>query len=315
MSDAAVHGVVVVDKPRGPTSHDVVARIRRALGTRRVGHAGTLDPMATGVLVVAVGEATKLVPYLTASDKAYEAEITIGAATDTLDAEGTTTERAAVPDAIVRWAERSPPLLPPPALLEAALAIELRRREQVPPAFSAVHVDGRRSHDLARRGEAVSLPPRPVEVRSIELLAARAEEGAVRLTVRVSVGKGYYVRSLARDLGRALESCAHLSALRRLRSGDFALDDAVSLDEPPDRLAVRLLSLTEAAKRVLPCAVLSASGLPHARAGRLLAAHDFVAAPPKLGPAAWLDEGGALVAIGEWTEAERGRVVRGFVQA
>ena len=148
--EVPAEGVLVVDKPGGMTSHDVVARVRRLLGTRRVGHAGTLDPMATGVLVVLVGEATKLGPYLTADDKGYVADVAFGRATDTLDAEGTTTTSADVPPWLCdEIASRESPRL------AAALAEELGRGSQVPPVFSAIHVDGRRSHDRARHCSAV----------------------------------------------------------------------------------------------------------------------------------------------------------------
>jgi len=305
----APSGVLVVDKPRGPTSHDVVARVRRALRTKAVGHAGTLDPMATGVLVVAVGEATKLVLYLTAADKAYEATIALGVATATLDADGDVTARAPVPD---DW----------PARLDAALAAERARDAQVPPAFSAIQTNGVRAYDLARRGEAVDLAPRPVRVVDLTALAARRDPPAVDLAI--TTAKGYYVRALARDLAAALGTVGHLTALRRTRSGAFTVAEAAPLD---DGLAARLVPLPDAARRALPIARLTPAGVIDARAGRPVAAADLavegaaaLVAPSEHGaeeegarPYAWLDEAGDVVAVGAVASDGRGRVLRGFV--
>ncbi|HVJ19071.1 MAG TPA: tRNA pseudouridine(55) synthase TruB, partial [Polyangiaceae bacterium] len=166
-------GVLIVDKPGGKTSHDVVAQARRLFGTRAVGHAGTLDPMATGVLLLLFGEATKLSPFLTADDKRYRAEITLGRSTDTFDAEGEITE------------ERVVPALEQSAVL-AALSLERSRSEQVPPSFSAIKVDGQRAHRLSRQGRPPELPPRPVTVHSLELVAL----DATTLALEMSVSKG-----------------------------------------------------------------------------------------------------------------------------
>jgi tRNA pseudouridine55 synthase len=287
---AAPSGVLVVDKPRGPTSHDVVAKVRRALGTREVGHAGTLDPMATGVLVVLVGEATKLAPYLTADDKAYEARVRLGEGTDTLDAEGTVVATAPVPDDLE-------------ARLDAALEAERARTEQVPPAYSAVHAGGTRAHELARRGEVVELAPRPVAVRSLERAALRSPD--VDLVLVVS--KGYYVRSLARDLAARLSTVGHLVALRRTRSGAFGLEDAVAPTAP--ELAAHLVPIAQAAARALPVATLDARGELDARCGRRVRPEDRSAV--HAGPTAWLSADGSLVAIGVDEEGS-GRVLRGF---
>jgi len=283
--------VFVVDKPRGMTSHDVVARARRALGTRQIGHAGTLDPMATGVLVLAVGQATKLVAYLSAADKEYEAAIALGVATDTLDADGHVTERAPLPD---DWRSR----------LDEALAAERARAEQVPPAFSAIHADGQRAHERARRGEAVELGARPVSVRELEVL----ETGEATLRLRLLVSKGYYVRSLARDLASRLGTVGHLTELRRLRSGAFTLAEAAPLAALSPASAS--LPLATAAARVLPVAKLSEAGTAHARAGRAVPPSEIEPAAP--GVHAWLAPDGALVAVGE-IEGDAGRVKRGFV--
>lgn len=206
-----MNGVLVVDKPKGPTSHDVVARARRALGTRSIGHAGTLDPMATGVLVLAVGEGTKLVSHLTAHDKEYEAAITLGTETDSLDADGTPTASAAPPTDLDRA-----------RAAEAAAAFVGTIRQEA-PAVSAIKVGGRALHARVRRGEDVKPPVREVEVRRIEILGVTPS----RIDLRIECGKGFYVRALARDLSRALGTVGHLSSLRRTRSGAFGADRAV----------------------------------------------------------------------------------------
>lgn len=280
-----MNGVLVVDKPKGPTSHDVVARARKVLGTREVGHAGTLDPMATGVLVLAVGEATKLVPYLTAAEKAYETTIALGATTDTLDADGVVTERA--PVAITEVAVRR------------AIDLERARTKQVPPAFSAIKVGGQRAHVKARRGEEVVLEARDVLVRNMELRALRETE----IDLALEVSKGYFVRSLARDLAHALGTVGHLRALRRTRSGCFAVDEAGPLEHD------RLIPLATAAARALPAIVLTEDAVREASFGR-----PVPLASCGEGPHAWLDATGRLVAVGETAPDGRGRVLRGFAK-
>ena len=284
-------GVLVVDKPRGMTSHDVVRAIRKKLNSRAVGHAGTLDPMATGVLVVAVGEATKLVPYLTAANKEYEARIALGETTETLDADGTEKTTAPIPDG---WRSK----------LDAALDVERRRRSQIPPNFSAIHVQGQRAHELARRGETVELEPRAVEVLSLDVV--RASDEPLHLDVRLAVSKGYYVRSLARDLAATLGTVAHLTALRRVRSGPFTVGEATALDDP--ELASRMLSVTEAATRSLPTVTLDEAQARDARHGKTV----YFTGIETSGDCAWLDERRALVAVGHVDEQRAGRVLRGF---
>lgn len=298
-------GVLVVDKPRGPTSHDVVARVRGLLRTREVGHAGTLDPMATGVLVLGVGEGTKLLPYLTAHDKTYEARLALGETTETLDAEGATRTHAEVAPwllaALALLADYPLPPLPP-ALL-AALEGERERREQVPPAFSAIRKDGVRAHTLARAGVEVSLAPRPVHVHTLELTSASLAPPS--LEVRVTAEKGYYVRSLGRDLALALGTVGHLSALRRVRSGPFGLDRAVALDGD---VARGLVDLRTAAALALPTLTLDDAAVLQARRGQRV----VLAEGGAEGVFAWLDAAGALVAIGERMPEGHGRVLRGF---
>jgi tRNA pseudouridine55 synthase len=304
-ADRGVHGVVVVDKPRGPTSHDVVARARRALGTRAIGHAGTLDPMASGVLVLACGEATKLVRWLTNDDKSYRARVALGAETDTLDAEGTVVENAPVPALDL-------------AAVESAAARFVGAIKQRPPIFSAIKVDGDALHRRARRGEQVEAPERDVSVRRIAILGV--ETDAIELEVVAS--KGFYVRSLARDLARALGTLGHLSALRRTQSGAFTLDEAITMDEieraRADELARRallgrLIPLADACGS-MPRAVLDPAGVRDALHGRAIElARAREAAPLAEGaePIALVDEAGLLVAIGA-KRGDRVAIVRGI---
>ena len=293
---AQVHGVIVVDKPRGPTSHDVVSRVRKAMDTREVGHAGTLDPMATGVLVVLVGQGTKLAPYLTNEDKAYRATVRLGAATTTLDAEGQTTETRAVPTLDA-------------AVLERAIDTERARTEQVPPDVSAIKIDGVAAHAKVRRGEAIDLAPRAVAVRSLLVTNVRPDPPEIDLEVVCS--KGYYVRALARDLAASLGTVGHLVALRRTRSGAFRVEDAVALEPlDGDRLRGALVAVADAAARALPTVRLTPTGAIKARQGKILDNDDALDPIPDA-PSAWLDDRGGLVAVGERREGVP-RVLRGF---
>jgi tRNA pseudouridine55 synthase len=212
-----IDGVLVCDKPAGVTSHDVVARVRRLAGQRRVGHGGTLDPPATGVLVVALGRATRLLPYLPLEPKRYLAVIAFGTETDTLDATGTVVATAGT-----AGVDRPS--------LERALAGFLGPQQQVPPMVSAVKVGGERLYAKARRGETVAREPRPVTIHALELRELAGGEQPLA-TVAVTCSGGTYVRSLAADLGRALGTVAHLARLRRTAVGNFAEADARSLDE------------------------------------------------------------------------------------
>lgn len=222
-------GVLVCDKPAGLTSHDVVARVRRLAGQRRVGHGGTLDPPATGVLVMALGRATRLLPFLPTEPKRYLAEVAFGAATDTLDAAGMVTATAA--------ADR----VDEPGL-RAALAGFLGPQEQVPPMVSAIKVGGERLYAKARRGEEVERAPRPIVIHELELLGFAGGERPLA-TLAVVCSGGTYVRSLAADLGRALGTLAHLAGLRRTAVGRFAEADAHTLEElaEPGRMAAAVL--------------------------------------------------------------------------
>jgi tRNA pseudouridine55 synthase len=204
-----------VDKPTGVTSHDVVARLRRALGTRAVGHTGTLDPFATGLLVTLVGRATRLARFVEGRRKTYRATLRLGMRTDTDDLTGSPVG-GAVPAA---W--------PDEAVVRAALAAMVGTQQQRPPAFSAKHVAGERSHRLARRGAEVELAPVEVTIHAMELLAWRAPDAEFRVTVSA----GTYVRAIARDVGEGLGPGAHLVALRRESIGDLGVDDALPLDD------------------------------------------------------------------------------------
>jgi len=312
---APLHGVLIIDKPRGPTSHDVVARLRKILREKRIGHAGTLDPMATGVLVVLVGEGTKLAPYLTAADKRYVARVAFGIATATLDAEGAIVARAAVPKQLSdELAALARDLTSAPAgQIHSALREEIARTEQIPPAYSAIQIDGERSHDLARAGKAVDLLPRSIAVRSCSLLAAIAGAETPSLDVDLAVSKGYYVRAFARDLGERLGVPAHLAQLRRTRSGAFTVEQAVSLDATADAMRAALLSVPAAITRAIPVAHLTEAGTVRARHGKRLGGDDFTggAAPPRDSASAWLDPSARLVAIGEPVD-DGFAVLRGF---
>jgi tRNA pseudouridine55 synthase len=313
--DADLHGVLVVDKPVGPTSHDVVMQLRRTLGTRAIGHAGTLDPAASGVLVIAVGQATKLVSYLTAHAKRYEAKITLGTSTTTLDREGDVIDSAPIPaDLAQELADPNESAARP--LLARAFEMERIRTEQVPPMFSALKQNGRSLHERARRGEIVELPPRAVEVVSLAWRPASANT----IDVELCVSKGYYVRALARDVGTTLGVPAHLSALRRAASGPFTLDEALPADATHETLIGALAPLATAAGRALPIARLSDEGADRARKGQVLATLHFISAPPP-GFSAWLDPRGELVAVGRGPapgnalDADRFVVERGFSQS
>jgi tRNA pseudouridine55 synthase len=245
-------GVLVIDKPSGPTSFDVVRRIRRALGATKTGHAGTLDPAATGVLAVCVDDAVKLQQWLTDGDKTYEAVVAFGAATTTEDAEGEVTERG---DASGLSAEA----------LRAVLPRFTGALDQIPPMYSAVRVGGRRLHEAARAGEEVDRAPRRVIVHRLDLGdVAPGEGGLVHARLTVRCGKGTYVRTLAADLGRALGVPAHLAALRRTEASGFDLAQAITLDEAealgradPAALRARLISPAESL-RALPAVSLDA---------------------------------------------------------
>lgn len=220
---ATTDGLLLVDKPAGVSSHDIVGAARRCFGEKRIGHAGTLDPFATGLLVLCSGRATRLLPHLPNEPKVYEATIRFGAETDTEDLHG----------AVVREALR-----PTLASVTAALPRFVGRVAQVPPAYSAKRIDGQRAYALARAGETVELDAVEIEVHRWELRAARETDDRLHeLDVRITCGGGTYIRSLARDLARAVDSAAHLVALRRTRSGAFDVRDAVTIEDLREKRA------------------------------------------------------------------------------
>ena len=277
-----VHGWLVIDKPAGIGSTDVVTRVRRALDARKAGHAGTLDPAATGVLAVALGEATKCVPWLQDVAKTYGFAVRFGAATDTDDAEGEVIDRTGS--------------IPDEAAVRAALPALTGEIMQVPPRYSAVKVDGERAYDLARGGEAPDLAARPLTVHSLAL--DRMDEDTAHLTM--TCGKGGYVRSVARDLGPLTGSLAHCLHLRRTRSGPFAAEDGLTLD------AMDAMAPEEIEARLLPPQ--SALSLPEVRATEAGAARlrngnpgeVIPAGPLGWGEAAYATRGGTIIAIGRW---------------
>jgi tRNA pseudouridine55 synthase len=277
-SDTGPSGLVIVDKPAGWTSHDVVARMRRLLGTRKVGHGGTLDPMATGVLIIACGKATRLLRYISAHDKGYEATIRLGVSTITDDAEG---EVIASQNALhVTDAELANAI--------AALTGEILQR---PSSVSAIKVAGERSYARVRAGEDVQLAARPVMVSRFDVLAARRSGEVIDVDVAVDVSSGTYVRALARDLGEALGVGGHLTALKRTRVGDVTLADAATLDDlEREGAANRLIALSEAAARTLPTLTIDTSAATALGYGQRIAADG-------VGPAVALLDGRAIAIV------------------
>jgi tRNA pseudouridine55 synthase len=301
---AHAHGILIIDKPAGPTSHDIVASIRRALGTRAVGHAGTLDPAATGVLVLALGEGTKLISYLQSQTKRYDATIRLGASTKTCDAQGEIVASAPIPDGLADAlrAGAGPDL-------DRALDQERARQEQIPPQFSAIKQGGLPAYRLARRGEPVLLAPRAVRVLEMTLVQTTAD--SLRLSLHVS--KGYYVRALARDLGDALRVPAHLAALRRTWSEPFSLEESTPLSATPADLMRAGRPVDEVARRLFTPCELTPDGARRARHGQPLTSAHF-ASPPPDGTSAWFDNHGCLVALGRVLEPERFGAIRVFGQ-
>lgn len=282
-----ISGWLIVDKPAGVGSTQVVAKVRWALGAQKAGHAGTLDPDATGVLAVALGEATKTVPYLAEALKAYRFQVRWGAATTTDDAAG-----AVVQTSVLR---------PSQAQIEAALPAFRGRIEQVPPQVSAVHVNGARAYDLAREGVEMDLASRPLWVDRLDLVEAGPDTAVFEMVC----GKGGYVRAIARDLGRTLGCLGHVGWLRRIWSGPFRVEDAIGLDEV-ERLAgtedlrahVLPLHLALADLPELPATAEGAARLAHGNPGMVLA-HGL-----EWGSPAWASFGGRAIAVGHYRGGE-----------
>lgn len=281
-----ISGFALVDKPQGWTSHDVVARLRTLYGQRRVGHAGTLDPMATGVLIVGLGSATRLLRFVQDQPKTYEATIRLGAGTTTDDAEGEVT--------------LAPGWQADPDALRRAMADSLGDIQQVPSSVSAVKVEGRRAYDRVRRGEQVELSPRQVTIRRFETTSPlRAAGPMVDVDVVVECSSGTYVRALARDLGSTLGSAGHLTALRRTAIGDVSVEQCSALgDEPPP-----VVPAGDVMTRILPPLSVGAEDAANLRHGRP------VSVPPGVsGLCAAVDDDGNLLAVVD-AQAPTARIV------
>lgn len=293
-----MNGLLIVDKPAGCTSHDVVQRVRKAIRQRSVGHAGTLDPLATGVLVVAIGEGTKLVSHLQSDDKRYEVSIALGAETDSLDADGEVIATAEVPRL-----DR--------ATVERALQSFIGRQPQTAPKLSAIKIGGTPLHRRIRRGEEVEAPVREVELYE----ATVVEVGQETIGLKLHCGKGFYVRSLARDLARALGTLGYVKRLRRTASGPFSIDSALYGDQmTAEEIEGRLIPLREACS-TLRRVDLSEDGVAHARHGRpvgpeVIVSSGWEEARPEESLALFAPDG-EPVALGR--RVDQGvRVVRGF---
>jgi tRNA pseudouridine55 synthase len=283
-----MNGVLLIDKPSGLTSHDVVSWARRRLGQRDIGHAGTLDPMATGLLVLVVGKATRLSSLLTGKDKTYEAEVRLGFATDSDDAEGDPLEQ---PSGDV----------PPDSVIRQALESFIGSHPQLPPSHSAKKVAGQRAYALARRDQPVALRPVDVSLRSVESVNVEGD----RIRFRLTVSAGFYVRALARDLGRKLGCGGHLSALRRTASGSFEVLRALSIAEASDPgcdISAHLVTPAQALPDV-PSVSLTEAGMKRVRHGNPIGPEDVRAVEGELAglhTVKIVTDDGQLVALAEW---------------
>lgn len=282
-----MNGFLVIDKPSGMTSHDVVYKVRKRLGTKRVGHAGTLDPMATGVLVVGVGNATKLMQYIVDGSKSYDATIALGAATHTDDKEGD----------VISTAE--PHLVS--AITEEQIRAELKKFVgtimQKPSSVSAIKIDGKAAHQRVREGEVVDIPAREVTISNIAVHTVEHTENAVLVRISVDCSAGTYIRSIARDLGEALKVGGHLTALRRTLVSPFPLDEAASIED------AELIDTAQGISRVLPTRTLEFEEMNEISFGRSISANTtdviHAAISPTGGFAALLlnkEQGGKVVA-------------------
>jgi tRNA pseudouridine55 synthase len=314
-------GLLIIDKPAGLTSHDVVARVRRMLSEKRVGHTGTLDPFATGLMVVLVGRATRLAQFLSGAVKEYEAVVRFGYATDTGDLTGARLEGAEAQNAAEGrghvWSESE---------IEAALATLRGEIEQVPPMYSAKKIQGRKLYELARRGIEVERTAVPVTIHELEILSGNDapllrhnEDGTADLSIRVRCSAGTYIRTLAESIGERLKTSAHLASLRRTRAGDFQIADALSLDQLKAKMEEGVASTDfllpmDAALSGLPFVHLTAIEAQRTLHGIALPLRDATA---EIQWQAGLivrmrDPGGQLIAIGFYDEAScslRPRVV------
>jgi tRNA pseudouridine55 synthase len=311
-----IDGVLVIDKPEGPTSHTIVSLVRRTLRVSRVGHTGTLDPFATGVLPLVIGRATRLAQFLASADKTYDATLRLGWATDTYDRTGTPVgdrgDGVRSESGAGGTAGRSKGGYAGATVEQIEQALEQFRGtlRQTPPSYSAKMIDGVRSYELARRNRAVS--PSAVTVTAYDLTLLEHDAERIRLMLRCSAG--FYVRSLAHDLGTVLGCGAHLESLRRLRSGEFTLDDAVAAEDlagDPERALSRIIPMDRLLPD-LPSARVTGRGLDRVRHGNPVQAADLNRTAGDLGPAGRLwrlcGEAGQLLAIGR-AASENGQIV------
>lgn len=285
-----LNGLLVIDKPAGMTSHDVVGRVRRLVGMKRVGHGGTLDPFATGILVVAVGRATRMLQYVQDSQKGYRAHVVLGAATDTADVDGVLTDTGERDD----W--------PGEAEVIAAVNTFVGEIEQIPPVYSAIKVGGRKLYELARAGEQVDVPKRIVAVHGIEIVSYEPPD----LILDIHCGKGTYIRSIARDIGELLGTEAYCYGLRRTNSGAFCLADAWTLDDLTE-LDVRevwpeIALHPDAALVGLPAVILGKGDRDAWYHGRSVQLSRL--ANPAGAVARTYGDDGRLLGIGAWTDDE-----------
>ena len=283
-----VHGILNLSKPAGPTSMDMVRKIKRLTGVRKTGHGGTLDPIASGVLPICLGQATRLMSYLVDSTKVYEARLKLGVATDTFDSTGTVTGTADA-SGVTREA------------FEAAMEDFRGSLLQVPPMYSALKKDGERLYELARAGVDVEREPRPVEVMRLELTDWAPPEA----TIVVECGRGLYVRSLAHDMGQALGCGAHLTGLVRLRAGPFSVEDAITPEQLEEAATAErwqdLLSPLDAVVQHLPAAVVSPALASAVRQGRRVALGMWGGAgAQREGPCRLYSTDGRLVALAHY---------------
>ena len=287
----ATPGLVLIDKPTGWTSHDVVAKVRKAIGTKKVGHAGTLDPLATGLLVLGIESGTKLLTFLVGVDKTYEATIRLGQQTISDDSESEVIATAS-PDQITKLSDED-------------IALEIAKLTgvimQTPSSVSAIKVAGKRAYDLVRAGEEVELKAREVKIYSFEMLSVTRVSGFLDVQVRVECSSGTYIRALARDLGNLLGVGGHITALRRTKVGHFDVSDANSIEELSE---LRLTELATAAKQLFPVIELTESDVTDLIHGKRISAKSEVT-----GLAAGLSMSGRLVAVLESVKTDLKSVV------
>ncbi|GAB3617878.1 tRNA pseudouridine(55) synthase TruB [Okibacterium endophyticum] len=287
-------GILLIDKPSGITSHDIVARVRRLAGTRKVGHAGTLDPMATGLVIVGVNSSTRLLTYLVGQDKTYLATIRLGQSTSTDDAEGELASTAAE-DAVAQVADDD---------IDAGVRELTGEIDQVPSSVSAIKVNGKRAYALVRAGEQVVLSARRVTISRFDVSRRIRGRGVIDLEVRIDCSSGTYIRALARDLGAGLGVGGHLTALRRTRIGPFSIDDAHEIEsvEP----ALHLIGAAEAATAILPRADVSEQQATDLGHGKRIDSHRL---PQLDGPLAAVSPTGRLVGVIELRNGQAKSIV------